>query len=361
MRACILVLLVLVMAVTRETSKSVPAYVATPRYPRPGGDEHPVRLIFDTDVGNDIDDALALGVIHALQDRGECQLLAVTITKDDNYSAPFVDLVNTFYGRSGIPVGVVKHGKTPEDGRYTRIVCQARDNGDYRYPRHLASNKEATDAVSLMRRSLACQPDRSVVFVVTGFSTNLARLLESSSDEHSAMAGQALVARKCRLLSIMAGMYSLNNNHKEYNVVTDLPSARRVFAEWPTPIVASGFEIGLTIQFPAVAVERDFRYVRHHPLREAYSAFMEMPYDRPAWDLTSVLYAVRPDRGFFGLSEAGTIQIDEEGTTRLVPSPGGTHHYLTVDEHQVTRACEALVQLASQPPNATRQLTAHRG
>ncbi|MGE0610267.1 MAG: nucleoside hydrolase, partial [Pirellulales bacterium] len=33
----------------------------------------PVRLIFDTDMGNDIDDALALGVIHALQSRGECQ------------------------------------------------------------------------------------------------------------------------------------------------------------------------------------------------------------------------------------------------------------------------------------------------
>ena len=31
----------------------------------------PVRLIFDTDIGNDVDDALALAVIHALQSRGE--------------------------------------------------------------------------------------------------------------------------------------------------------------------------------------------------------------------------------------------------------------------------------------------------
>lgn len=42
----------------------------------------PVRLIFDTDIGNDVDDALALGVIHALQSRGECELLAVTVSKD---------------------------------------------------------------------------------------------------------------------------------------------------------------------------------------------------------------------------------------------------------------------------------------
>jgi len=38
----------------------------------------PVAIIYDTDIGNDVDDALALGVIHALQSRGECELLAVT-------------------------------------------------------------------------------------------------------------------------------------------------------------------------------------------------------------------------------------------------------------------------------------------
>src|SRR5262245_42689099 len=30
----------------------------------------PIPLIFDTDIGNDVDDALALGVIHALVSRG---------------------------------------------------------------------------------------------------------------------------------------------------------------------------------------------------------------------------------------------------------------------------------------------------
>src|SRR5580765_2641722 len=68
----------------------------------------PVALIFDTDMGNDIDDALALGVIHALESRRECELLAVTLSKDNEFAAPYVDLVNTFYGRSTIPVGVVR-------------------------------------------------------------------------------------------------------------------------------------------------------------------------------------------------------------------------------------------------------------
>jgi len=43
----------------------------------------PVKIIFDTDIGNDVDDALALGLLHALADRGACELLGVTITRSD--------------------------------------------------------------------------------------------------------------------------------------------------------------------------------------------------------------------------------------------------------------------------------------
>jgi len=40
----------------------------------------PVKIIFDTDIGNDCDDVMALAVIHALQNRGATELLAVTLT-----------------------------------------------------------------------------------------------------------------------------------------------------------------------------------------------------------------------------------------------------------------------------------------
>ena len=41
----------------------------------------PVRVIFDTDMGNDIDDAVALAMLHSFVSRGEAELLAVTVTK----------------------------------------------------------------------------------------------------------------------------------------------------------------------------------------------------------------------------------------------------------------------------------------
>ncbi len=309
-----------------------------------------VRLIFDTDMGNDIDDALALGVIHALQSRGECELLAVTLSKDNEYAAPFCDLVNTFYGRPHIPLGVVRNGKTPEDSRYTKPVVLAADGGQPRYPHRLNSSKDAPEAVGLLRKVLAGQPDGSVVLVVVGFSTNVARLLESPGDAASPLAGRELVARKCRLLSMMAGNFSGSGRQKEYNVFIDAPAARRVFADWPTPIVASGFEIGQAIRYPAASIERDFLYVAQHPLSEAYGLYQKMPYDRETWDLTSVLYAVRPDRNYFGLSPAGTIHVDDGDVTQFDAGANGRHRFLTVDAEQIARVREALVQLASQPP-----------
>ena len=319
--------------------------------PAAGAEHDRARLVFDTDMGNDIDDALALGVIHALQSRGECDLLAVTVSKDNEFAAPFVDLVNTFYGRGSVPIGAVRNGRTPEDSKYIRLPSEAlAADGRQRYPHRLRSGRDAPEAVGLIRQTLAAQPDNSVVIAVVGFSTNLARLLDSPADAHSPLPGRELAARKCRLLAMMAGMFSDERRQKEYNVFTDLAAAKKVFADWPTPIVISGFEVGEAIKFPATSIERDFGYVAHHPLREAYELYLKMPYDRQTWDLTAVLYAVRPDRGYFGLSQPGTIQVDEREITQFTPSEKGRHRYLTVTPEQVVRVREALVQLASQPP-----------
>jgi hypothetical protein len=83
----------------------------------------PVRLIFDTDLGGDIDDAMALAVIHALQNRGECELLAVTATINNRSAALMIAVLNQFYGRPNIPIAVVKDGGATGDG-YNRPVLE---------------------------------------------------------------------------------------------------------------------------------------------------------------------------------------------------------------------------------------------
>jgi hypothetical protein len=141
-------------------------------------------------------------------------------------------------------------------------------------------------------------------------------------------------------------------DHREYNVVMDIPSAKILVEKCPVPIVWSGFEIGLALPYPHQSILNDFRYVTHHPLAEAYILYMPPPHDRPTWDLTSVLYAVRPDDGYFDLSPAGKVKVADDGLTKFEPTTDGRDRYLVLSEQQKARTLEALRLLSSQPPSA---------
>ena len=318
----------------------------------------PIPLIFDTDIGNDCDDVLALGVIHALQTRGECELLAVTITKDHELAAPFTDAVNTFYGRGNIPIGVCRSGIANDSGKFNVLAAQ-QDNGQDRYRHDLRSGNDAPDAVDLLRKTLASQADGSVVIAQVGFSTNLSNLLKSMPDKHSTLNGVDLVKQKVALLSVMGGAFQqipgakgTLRDHKEYNIVTDIPAAQTLCHLWPTSIVWSGFEIGLNLPYPHESILQDYNYVEHHPLSEAYTIYIPPPHNRPTWDLTSVLCALRPDRDYFDLSPAGRVTVADDGLTTFEETADGGDRYLILRDDQKGRAVEALVQLSSQPPAA---------
>src|SRR5437588_10360174 len=100
-----------------------------------------------------------------------------------------------------------------------------RTDGTLVYPRRLATGSEAPEAVALLRRVLSAEKDGSVVIVQVGFSTNLARLLDSAEDVE-------LVRRKVKLLSVMAGNFVAPR--AEFNVQKDTASASKLFDRWPT-------------------------------------------------------------------------------------------------------------------------------
>ena len=152
----------------------------------------------------------------------------------------------------------------------------------------------------------------------------------------------------------MAGAFKKigqNEHYLEFNVIKDIPAARKLAEDWPSPIVWSGFEIGIAVPYPAVSIERDFSYVAHHPAAEAYYLYNPPPHERPTWDLTAVLYAAFPDRAYFDLSTSGRVTVESDGFTRFTASPAGRDRYLIMSDAQAARVKEALVQLATQPPN----------
>lgn len=320
--------------------------------------DKPVQLLLDTDMGNDIDDALALAMIHALQSRGECELIGVAVCKDNPYAAMYVDAVNTFYSRSSIPVGRVAGGLTPDDGTYARQVVELKD--DFGSPLFERTVEEASylSAVAMIREQISKAEDGSVVVVMIGFSTNMARVLASAPDEYSELGGRDLFEQKVSHVVMMAGEFSPEvladpeQKQAEFNVKTDVQSARDFISSCPRPIVFSGLEIGWGILYPATALNTDYGWCDQHPVVEAYKRYLPMPYDRPTWDLTAVLFAVRPDRDYFGVSEPGRVDVDEKGFVRFYPQADGLHSYLTVDEQQRVRVGKAQKALAAQPYEA---------
>jgi inosine-uridine nucleoside N-ribohydrolase len=301
-----------------------------------------VRLILDTDMGNDCDDALALAMIHALENRNEVRLLAVTITKDNHDAATYIDLVNNFYGRPDVPIGMVRNGKTPNDTPMLKVPVERRDaRGNFVYPRRLRDGSEAPEAVELLTRILTEQPDASVTIAQIGFSTNLARLVATP-------AGRALAARKVKALYLMAGNFQ--KPQPEYNVFTDAPAFHDLMKTWPTPIIFSGFEVGLVITYPFESIARDFAWTTDNPVVEAYKVYVGKPEDHPNWDSTAVLDAIRPDRGYFDLSQPGNVDLGEKNATVFTPDPTGKCRYLILKPDQVSRLRELIASLVSEPP-----------
>jgi inosine-uridine nucleoside N-ribohydrolase len=300
-------------------------------------------VIFDTDMGNDVDDALALAILHSLSDRGECRLIGVTLTNSNPSAAPYVRLVNAFYGRSDLPVGIAeKTIKGGDEDHYLSATLKSAPS-DMQPP---AGNGKAEPAVQLLRRLLQTSTEK-VTIVQVGFSSNLAALLDSKPDSVSPLTGMDLAREKVALVSAMAGDFK--GGRPEYNVKLDIAAARHVFEQWPSPIVFSGYEIGLDLLFPAQSIEHDFNYVKWHPVAASYRAYNKMPYDRPTWDLTAALQAVRDSHSYFNLSPKGQVHVDRDGTTTFAPG-NGNRQFLRLAPEKKLEILEALTLLASEPP-----------
>ncbi len=292
-------------------------------------------MIFETDMGNDVDDVLALDMIFKYADGGEVNLLGIGINKEGICSAEFTDIMRTWYGYPDIPIGFIREGAECDHAvNYAEVVCGMKDEGgEPLFARTAEGYEDFPEVPELYRRLLAAQPDNSVTMVSVGFSTNLAALLDTPADEISPLTGKELVAAKVRLLSVMGGDMA-DSDYCEYNIVKDIPAAQKVFSEWPTLIVVSPFELGSTIKYPAESIENDFGWAADgHPAVEAYKCYRPMPYNQKTWDLTSVLYAVEGD-SHFTVSPLGNIEVTDEGGTIFTADPQGNRQWLSVDDAQ---------------------------
>jgi hypothetical protein len=134
----------------------------------------------------------------------------------------------------------------------------------------------------------------------------------------------------------------------------DVPTIRKVLAEWPTPIFFCGKEVGEALPFPGTSIDKDFAWAPAHPVADAYRAHKAMPYDAPSYDLAAAHYAVHPDSGFFQLLDAGTVSVGDDGRMKFSVG-GGDVRSLTVDPSKKDQIIQAFVAIASAKPPEPQQ------
>src|ERR1039458_5468192 len=198
----------------------------------PSQSKPPVGIVFDADLGNTIDDALALAMLYGFQGKNESRVLSVSTTKSSLAAAIFADVLVRFYtGEPGpfaaIPIGLSLSGNMSAPNPMLDAVA-----GNPKFARNIVKMNDTADPVALIRNALSAQFDRNAIVLLTGPATNLAGLL--------ALPGAPpLIAQKVRYLVVAADALTMS----------DIPAAKRLFAEWPTPVVIAPAELADALPF----------------------------------------------------------------------------------------------------------------
>ena len=313
----------------------------------------PVKVVFDTDMYTDYDDIGALAMLHAMADAGEADLLAVLQNTRGNSGLAVVEIINRYYGRPDLPVGCVR-GIGVQGTGANGFGLLEKYAGWYR---HL-DNQTAPDAVEVYRRTLAAQPDGSVVVCSVGYLSNLRLLLESQGDAFSPLDGQSLVARKVKKTVIMACSHPNGNEH---NSAGDWQSSKIVFEQWPTPIVFVDYQYGRNLYAGRAVAEsagewnpvKDVFKDRLTPRDKVTASSYDQLGGHPSWDEAAVLAAVRDLSRYFN-TERGTFRmVGTNGDDEWVADAASPNVRVTVKmpKEDVGKVID---ELMTRPPRTSR-------
>jgi inosine-uridine nucleoside N-ribohydrolase len=305
---------------------------------------NPVAIIFDTDMGPDYDDVGALAILHAMADNGECNILATISSNKHDLTVPVLSVMNTYFNRPNIPVGIVR-------GNGVNLPCRQKWDSLIvaDYPHAIKTGGKDYDALKLYRKILAAQADNSVTIVTVGFLTNMANLIQSKPDEFSPLTGKELVGKKVKLLVSMAACFNNEmGDFKEFNLMKDAASSKIAYDNWPTPIIFSGFEIGAKIHTGLPITKSD---IKNSPVKDVFARSIPLDKNdangRMSWDETATLVAVRGYKKYFDVVK-GKIIVNEDGSNNW--NKNGTRDKYLVLKMSVSQLEDIINGLMMQQP-----------
>ena len=275
------------------------------------------KVIFDCDLGDDIDDAYALGYLLTLQDRYEILGITTCYGRTDDRAI----LANKFLsvtGETRIPVYVGKNTSNSSERAnwYADQFNWAKGfkpkerpefNNQYRQAIGLPPLKtKAPDATEFIRSQLNKYPGEVIIFSV-GPVTNLAPL------------GTEL--QKAKAIYAMFGSFKIGYDGStkidaEWNVTCDIPSAK-TFVQSGANIIYAGLDVTAMVKLSAE--NRLKLLMRQSPLTSAMQGlYVLWGQETPTlFDPVAIGMEAHPE---LFTTEKVHVFVDDKGFTRIDPS-----------------------------------------
>jgi inosine-uridine nucleoside N-ribohydrolase len=293
-------------------------------------------IIFDTDMGSDVDDAGALALLHRLADLGEVELAGVIFSSGKNrFGVGVCDAINTWYGRGDLPLGQYQ----PDDvgdpqNSYSRQIATATN------VYHHDVIDQAPDLVRVYKDLLRAARDRSVTILTVGHPHGLVWLIRDPE-------GASLVKEKVSRWVAMGG--TPEEPGRDWNLGENGTGAYmdELLSTWPTEAYFSPF--GETVitgnrKMPMTPV--------NNPVREAYRLWNNaLEQGRSSWDQVAVLYTARPH--LFEV-QRGTMRHTSGPNVVWKSTATDSKHYRVLPTISQSVLAELIEDLMAQPPNQGR-------
>ena len=256
------------------------------------------RLIIDTDIGGDCDDAGALLTAKTAHLNGDVTLAAVTSCTTLAGAAQCIAGILADYGLD-VPVGVNTGAAFMEGGDFDRYASAVA----VRFPRTVRTQ----DSVGLLKKTLSAGGVYTLAAI--GPQRNIAALLDgeylSAAEEVVIMGGTLADPPK---------MFEGKRISVEWNIIQDVSAAAEFAARCTAPITYVPFELGYDIltgsAIPAGTVAR-----------YAYDVRGENGV-RPSWDPCAVYYAIYGPDDLFELSPPGRMRFEPDGKSVFTEGRG---------------------------------------
>ena len=285
-------------------------------------------VIFDTDISSSTDDLFSLELLYRYEEQGLCKLLGIVVDREGEDCATCTDVMNTYFGRSDVPIGLVREGiDNPSVWiDYKDLPHYKTEDGHPMFRRSISDYASLPDGWQLYRQLLASQPDRSVSICSVGFVTCLAQLLQSAPDDISPLSGVELVRKKVKCAYVMGGVFG-EALEADYNFGQGITFAQDFFRLWPSDVdmVLSPAEVGDPIEYVPEQVISDIFWTDIHPIKQVYLR-CNCNTGQKMWDPMTVIHAVEGD-SLFHLSERGIVSLTPNAETIFTPSATGNFRY----------------------------------